>query len=93
MYNGSHITDEHLELLKSLGEENVNLIFQIMGGKKFTIKPLMYHIKKTRILNDFKETNKSIKEIAKENNISENTVYRAIVKFKKIKANKLQTPL
>lgn len=81
MSNGSNFNEEHSELLKSLGEETIKQIFFIMGNKKFTIKPIIDHIKAENVITSFQTTNKSFREIAEENNLHRTTVYK-ILKMK-----------
>lgn len=87
MSNGSNFNEEHSELLKSLGEETIKQIFFIMGNKKFTIKPIIDHIKAEKIEKAFVSTNKPITEIAKENKVSCRTVYYKIKKLKSQNTN------
>jgi len=79
--NGSHITPEHLELLNLLGKEKVEEVIKIMGARKFTLKPLLYHIKCFEIKKAIETTNKTFEEIARENSVSTKTIQR-IIKLK-----------
>jgi transcriptional regulator of acetoin/glycerol metabolism len=78
----NNIAEELLELYKSFGKEGIEKIYSILGNNRFTLKPLLDHIKTEQVLKDFTTTNKSITRIALDNKLNRRTVYRTLKKFK-----------
>ena len=79
------VTDDMIELYKVLGKEGIQKIYDIMGTRKFSIKPLIAYIKRECIIKDLRESNKTIKEIAIEQGVCRNTVYAVINSIKNSK--------
>ena len=80
--NDNKINEAMLELYKAIGKEGIQKIYHTMGGEKFTIIPLVNHIKRERILELLRTTSKSVKKIALEEHVDPRTVYR-MLSFKK----------
>ena len=81
------VTDDMIELFEVLGTEGIQKIYDIMGSRKFSIKPLIAYIKRESIIKDLRESNKTIKEIAIEQGVCRNTVYAVIKSIKNSKAD------
>ena len=79
------VTDDMIELYKALGNEGIQKIYDIMGSRKFSIKPLIAYIKRESIIKDLRESSKTIKEIAIEQGVCRNTVYTVINSIKNSK--------
>ncbi len=78
----NNISEELLELYKSLGKEGIEKLYSILGNSKFTLKPLLDYIRIEQALKDFATTNKSITKIALDNKLNRRTIYRKLKTFK-----------
>jgi Mor family transcriptional regulator len=79
--NGSNVTEDHIGILEAIGKENTEKIFEIVGGKKITLKPLIDYLKRVEIKKAINTTNLPLTTIAKKYKISVKTV-RKIMKLK-----------
>lgn len=80
--NDNNVNESMLELYKAIGKEGIQKIYHTMGGEKFSIIPLVNHVKRERILEALRSTNKSIKQIALEVKVQPRTIYK-FLKLKK----------
>jgi hypothetical protein len=75
--NGSHITELHIKILESIGEENVKKIMNITGKNKVSFYHFKNYFRNLEILKAYRN-NKPISEIAREFHVNLCTVYRII---------------
>ncbi len=71
----SHITKDHLIFLNITGEEKAKMIIHELGTIRISLYPIKEYLNQQEIMKSL-ESNKPVKQIAKEVGVHLSTIYR-----------------
>ena len=83
--NGTPVTDIHLQLIEIIGKDNVMKIYELIGDKKISFFTLKNIVQADLIIDNFKNSNKTIRDISKEAQCDPKKTYYTLKKYRVVK--------